>query len=183
MKKLSTILAIIFSLALTIGSISYAAEPSLVGKTVQKVVSIVLNGKETSVEGIVINGVTYAPVRNVGEMSGMKVKYEGGKVRLDSGTVSSQAGTSLIRINSLIEGKKRDIEINNRLLATATEALEKYSDHYVTEKVFEETGVKLEDSADYIRVTAEKERSSKEIELLTRDLVELEAIKVELTTE
>jgi len=88
MKKAiySSILAIVLLSSLTATAI--AATSSLVGKKVQSVVPVELNGKAIK-DAVVIDGVTYAPVRSLSDASGYVLSVEGGKVKMTtkSGTI------------------------------------------------------------------------------------------------
>lgn len=77
-----------FIVGLTCGAILMAtgsafAAGGLVGKEVQKEVSVQLNGAEVS-SGVIIDGSTYAPVRNISEAVGLDVSYTQGVVTLTS---------------------------------------------------------------------------------------------------
>lgn len=75
-----------FIAGLTLGAIIFAGVPAfagseLLGKEVEKEVSVTLNGEKVS-SGVIIEGSTYAPVRSISEAIGLGVSYEGGVVSL-----------------------------------------------------------------------------------------------------
>ncbi|WP_028546244.1 hypothetical protein [Paenibacillus taiwanensis] len=181
MKKLVAIS--LCSLVLVAGSVAYATGGSLIGKKVDKTVSVVVNGQKAKTEAVIIDGVTYAPVRTVGEMTGSTVKYEGGVVKVDSKKemIIPETTGQLNSLNQRIDQAKREIDGNNATIATANEMLGKYKAHYEKEKLFESTGIKYEDSEDYKRGLAEIEKSKGAIERVGKELADLERQKSELT--
>lgn len=74
-------LAILASLTVSV----YAAPNSLIGKKVQSVISVSVNGKVVK-DAIVIDGTTYAPVRSFSEAAGYTVTFERGGVNLNNQT-------------------------------------------------------------------------------------------------
>jgi hypothetical protein len=89
MKKTiySSLIALVFLLSLA--AIATAATTSLVGKKVQSTMSVELNGK-TIKDAIVVDGVTYAPVRSLADVSGYKLSIKGGKVSMTSEVATMQ---------------------------------------------------------------------------------------------
>lgn len=63
----------------------YAATNSLVGKKVQSVIAVVVNGQPIK-DAIVIDGVTYAPLRSFSEAAGYSISYDKGGVNLSNQT-------------------------------------------------------------------------------------------------
>lgn len=62
-----------------------AATSSLIGKKVQNVVTVTVNGK-TVKDAVVIDGTTYAPVRSFSEAAGYSISINKGGVNLNSQT-------------------------------------------------------------------------------------------------
>lgn len=178
-KKLSIILSV---LVLTFGSVSYAAGSSLIGKKVQTITTILFNGKQMNTDAIVIDGVTYAPVRSVAEMSGLTVKYEGGVVKMDGNNTAVTDEIKLSRISSRVTEINQIIESNQASLLILNQSLEKYKTYYAAEKLYESTGIKVEDSEDYKRVLTEITKSETQIQTLQKEFADLERQKAELTS-
>jgi len=63
----------------TVGATTYGAVNSLVGKKVQSEAPVIVNGTELG-NAIIIDGVSYLPVRKVSESLGIDVTYENKKV-------------------------------------------------------------------------------------------------------
>ncbi|MEK5415182.1 hypothetical protein [Paenibacillus sp. FSL L8-0708] len=82
MKKL--IIAFLTACVLITGSTAIAATSSLVGKKVAKEVNIEKNGVKSVQKAVIIDGVTYAPVRDIAESIGYSVTYKGDVVSLQS---------------------------------------------------------------------------------------------------
>lgn len=73
---------------LVLGSLTasvYAGTNSLIGKKVQSVISVTVNGKQVK-DAIVIDGTTYAPVRSFSEAAGYSIAFDKGGVNLKSQT-------------------------------------------------------------------------------------------------
>lgn len=104
MKKLvySSVAALFVLGSLTVGV--SAATNSLIGKKVQAVISVKVDGKQVK-DAIVIDGTTYAPVRSFSEASGYSVKIGKGEVLL----------TSPETINRTEEEVVAEIKIKNQL--------------------------------------------------------------------
>ncbi|WP_339323231.1 hypothetical protein [Paenibacillus sp. FSL W8-0194] len=85
MKKLiySSVIAIMTVASVT--AVASAAGSSLIGKKVQRVISLAVDGKAIK-DAVVIDGVTYAPVRSLSDAAGYALKVEGGSVELTTGT-------------------------------------------------------------------------------------------------
>ncbi|MBQ4899369.1 hypothetical protein KB559_11025 [Paenibacillus sp. Marseille-P2973] len=81
-----------------------AATNSLIGKKVQAVVSVKVDGKQVK-DAVVIDGTTYAPVRSFSEASGYSVKVSKGEVLL----------TTTETINRSEEEVVRELKIKNQL--------------------------------------------------------------------
>ncbi|MDK8182125.1 hypothetical protein [Paenibacillus sp. UMB4589-SE434] len=180
MKKI--IIGSLCFIILIAGSAAYAAGESLVGKKVTRTVEVIVNGQKTNAEAVVIDGVTYAPVRAVGEITGSTVKYEGGVVTLNN-TQGKEQTMNIVQVNSRISDINEAIPPYKRTVSVINENLEKLKGNYENEKIFEKTGIKFEDSADFKRGTNEIKRNESEIDKLQKELVVLEHLKKELNME
>jgi|SRR5690606_9993931 len=78
MKKLIIGICAVVALT-TLGATSYGSVASLVGKKVQSEALVIVNGAELG-NAIIIDGVSYLPVRKVSESLGVDVSYEDKKV-------------------------------------------------------------------------------------------------------
>lgn len=74
--------AIVAACVLLTGTSVLAASPSLVGKKVAKEVVIEKNGVKSAKKAVVIDGFTYAPVRDIAESAGYSVTFKGDVVIL-----------------------------------------------------------------------------------------------------
>lgn len=85
MKKIiySTIAGFVLLGSLTVSV--YAGTNSLIGKKVQSVISVKVDGK-TVKDAIVIDGTTYAPVRSFSEAAGYSITFDKGGVNLSNQT-------------------------------------------------------------------------------------------------
>lgn len=83
MKKriMLSLFSILIILSLT--TVTYAATQTLVGKKVQKVVSVDVDGKKVK-DAIVVDGTTYAPVRSFSEAAGYSLSIDKEVVKLQS---------------------------------------------------------------------------------------------------
>ncbi|GGG08705.1 hypothetical protein [Paenibacillus aceti] len=81
MKKLVYSLVASIVLVGSLTAVVSAATSSLIGKKVQGVIAVTVNGKAVK-DAVVIDGTTYAPVRSFSEASGYTVKVEKGEVQL-----------------------------------------------------------------------------------------------------
>ena len=70
--------------ALIFGGTSVLADSlSLVGKTVQKEVTVNFNGEPLAVKAIMVNNTTYLPIRMLGNLLGAKIEYKDGEVHME----------------------------------------------------------------------------------------------------
>lgn len=85
MKRIiySTIVGIAIAGCLSVSV--YAATNSLVGKKVQSVIAVIVNGQPIK-DAIVIDGVTYAPLRSFSEAAGYSISFDKGGVNLSNQT-------------------------------------------------------------------------------------------------
>ncbi|AZS17381.1 hypothetical protein [Paenibacillus lutimineralis] len=78
--------------ALLLGSltaVASAATNSLIGKKVQNVIGVTVNGKSVK-DAVIIDGTTYAPVRSFSEAAGYSLTIEGGTVKMASSDTQSE---------------------------------------------------------------------------------------------
>ncbi|WP_289354817.1 hypothetical protein [Paenibacillus sp. S-12] len=184
MKK-GIIVTIAVSLLLA-GSVAGAAGSSLIGKKVAKEVQIEVDGKKTKSPAVIIDGVTYAPVREVGEITGFAVTYKGGVVRMNStndtqeaAKVSEPTTESVGKIDNLLAGKRKEIQINEEDIKKREAAIEKSIKSYETFEIYK--GLKYEDSDAYKGDLKYIEDLKGKNETLTKEIAELERQKAELS--
>lgn len=80
MKKFSVV-AIVFILVVSVATVAIAdVQDSLVGKAVEGLYPVVLNGSTLAKQAIVIDGTSYLPVRAVAEALNMNVSFENNTV-------------------------------------------------------------------------------------------------------
>ncbi|MFF2015013.1 hypothetical protein [Paenibacillus sp. NPDC058177] len=117
MKK--SIITLVVACILVTGTSAVAATSSMVGKSVAKEVTIKKNGVSSAKKAIIIDGVTYAPVRDIAESAGYTVSYKGDVVELESvlkiGEEPSAASNDAVKVEistlkEKIEWYKKNIE-------------------------------------------------------------------------
>ncbi|GAA0397984.1 hypothetical protein [Paenibacillus motobuensis] len=86
-------------------AVASAATNSLIGKKVQGVIAVTVNGKAVK-DAVIIDGVTYAPVRSFSEAAGYSLKNEGGTVKL---TAEEDQLVEKIKTDDRINTLKRNI--------------------------------------------------------------------------
>lgn len=121
MFKFKKILSSIVIAALLVGgaSTAYTATSNLINQKVQQIVKVKVNGKQINSEGIVINGVTYVPMRAIGNEIGLSSSYKDGVVSMSSVNEgitdgSNDGGVSqeiIDAINKSIESYKGNIQM------------------------------------------------------------------------
>lgn len=79
-KTLYTAIASVLLLS-SLTAVAAAASSGLIGKKVQGLMSVELNGKPVK-DAIIIDGTTYAPVRSLSDAAGFNLAIEGGKVKV-----------------------------------------------------------------------------------------------------
>ncbi|WP_410770964.1 hypothetical protein [Fontibacillus sp. BL9] len=96
MKKIvySSIISLLLLGSLAVGV--SAATNSLIGKKVQSVVSVKVDGKQVK-DAVVIDGTTYAPVRSFSEASGYSVKVGKGEVILTAPETINRTEDEVVR--------------------------------------------------------------------------------------
>lgn len=185
MKK-SLIVTIAVSVLLA-GSAVAAAGTSLVGKKVAKEVQVEVDGKKTKNPAVIIDGVTYAPVREVGEITGRTVKYEKGVVVMKSvgepqETVSKHepSPNDLVSIDTSLAAKREEITNNEERIkgieAATKRTIERF-DYFNSQG----QGTKYEDSDAYKEDLKTIEDLKGKNETLTKEIAELERQKAELS--
>jgi len=103
MKKLIIGICVVVALT-TVGATTYGAVNSLVGKKVQSEAPVIVNGEELG-NAIIIDGVSYLPVRKVSESLGVDVSYEDKKVIVidEKKKLSAKIKSLTARIDELYE--------------------------------------------------------------------------------
>lgn len=92
-------------------AVVYAESTSLIGRKVQSEVVVTLDGEEIG-SVIIIDGVSYAPVRVIAEASGLKAGYKKGEVMLTSNDAGTITATEPINVEGLLKEKRRlEIEV------------------------------------------------------------------------
>lgn len=184
---------VLFFAGILAGTTAFAASSSLVGKKIEREVSIEVDGQKIETEAIVVNGTTYVPVRSVGEMSGYKVTYKGGVVRMQSSgeametTPDTNEGKEIPSpareedLDSQIKGKRNIMSSNNAEIEKQKAAIENSKKSFEEYAIYKEQGLKFEDSVTYkeaVKYIGELEAKN---ETLKREIEELERQKAELS--
>lgn len=73
MKKI--IVSFLLGAALTVSSSAFASSNSLIGKQIQNIFSVVLDGKKLENGAIIIDGTSYLPVREIAEKLNLDVDF------------------------------------------------------------------------------------------------------------
>ncbi|MFF2887857.1 hypothetical protein [Paenibacillus sp. NPDC057967] len=175
MKKALTLCLLILLLSST--AVIYADSKSLIGRTIKSEAAVTLNGKDIG-QALIIDGVSYAPVRVIAEASGLEVGYKKGEVILTTETdvtIDKQAADiEPVSIEAMQKEKKRlEIEsqtlsnyINDadKVIAIHKDALSKVDD--TLKETYEEMIDKAEEEkAGYQRRLAEIESRLAKIEV------------------
>lgn len=181
MKKVVIISAV--AMLLVAGSIA-AAGTSMVGKKVAKEVQIEVDGKRAKNAAIIIDGVTYAPVREVGEMTGRTVKYDGGIVKVQSGGGSLNESVKETPVNNeqisqQIDYKKERMELNRAEIARQEEIIEDSIKRYEESLMYRESNIKFTDTESYEYSKRKIETLTAENEKLQTEITELERQRAE----
>ncbi len=107
------IVAIILIITLTFASPVLADNASLIGRKISKEVKVIMLGQELEKKAILIDGVTYVPLRVVTEQLGLQAEFVNGKV------VVRNKSDELNLIELKIKNKKEEIsEANNKIKLT-----------------------------------------------------------------
>lgn len=105
MKK--SIIALLTACVLVTGTSAFAATSSLVGKKVAKEVVIEKNGVKSAKKAVIIDGVTYAPVRDIAEGAGYSVTYKGDVISLE--TVAEEVSSKEVDILKAEVSKQEEL--------------------------------------------------------------------------
>ncbi|MBR2567570.1 MAG: hypothetical protein IKE34_00060 [Paenibacillus sp.] len=110
------------------GTAVWASGSSLVGKKVERIVSLYVGDTKVNTDAIIIDGVTYAPVRKVGEITGLQVNYESGTVKLNrknAGDNSSNTSnlTRIEEINARLQANKEKMKSNSQSIGESEKKL------------------------------------------------------------
>ncbi|WP_195571504.1 hypothetical protein [Paenibacillus sp. 1001270B_150601_E10] len=163
------------------GTAVWASSSSLVGKKVEKMVSLYIGSTKVNTDAIIIDGVTYAPVRKVGEMTGLQVSYEDGAVKLNRKDTGGSGPSNLTRIeeiNAKIQANKEKMKANSESIGDSEKKLGELRSKYGKDQ----TG--LQNDKDYKyhlafvkAAKAENADIDKEIESLNKEKQKLLASK------
>lgn len=122
MKKIVYTSLICLLLLGSLTAVASAATNTLIGKKVQAVLAVTVDGKAVK-DAVVIDGVTYAPVRSFSEAAGYSLDIKGGAVNL---TTHEEQVVSEIKVNyriqtltSLIKQYELSISTNNEIIKDA----------------------------------------------------------------
>lgn len=184
MKK-SLIVTVAVSVLLA-GSVASAAATSLVGKKVAKEVQIEVDGKKTRSPAVIIDGVTYAPVREVGEMTGRTVKYEKGVVVMNSDDVTmgedaTQVKPSTQSIDNDIKYKREKLESNREEITRQEGIIADSTKRFEESLMYQKENIKFTDTESYTYSAKKIESLKAENESLEKEIAELERQKAELS--
>lgn len=174
MKKISLV---VIAFLLCAGT-AYASS-NVVGKKVDSVISVYKDGQKLNTEAVVINGVTYAPVRAVSEAVGVDVKYEGGKVTLSTSTANtSKIEEAITRKDDTIEATKKLIQTLNESITTLNGNLEEARKNYV-----EKPNTTFEDSHAYKVIMGDINTTQELLDKTQAELTKLQQEKAQLTAQ
>lgn len=139
MKKLiyTSIAAVIALSSLT--AVAAAASSGLLGKKVQGVIPVEINGK-TVKDAVIIDGTTYAPVRSLSDAAGFDLSIEGGKVKVTSNITPTNEDKVVIeqaKIKQKIQVLKNGIESNKESIRIAeSESIAQLEKRLAEEKAY-----------------------------------------------
>jgi hypothetical protein len=77
-------IGILIGVALTIGVSAHAEVASMIGKVVEGSFPMIINGAKAEKDGLVIDGTTYIPARNAGQMFGYDVSFVDSQVIMNA---------------------------------------------------------------------------------------------------
>ncbi|MGG1879356.1 copper amine oxidase [Paenibacillus cisolokensis] len=125
MKKwMYLLLGTVFGVFIALGGTVFADQVnSLIGKKVTGEMTVIVNGKELSEKGAVINGRTNAPVRAVVDAVGGELKLEGKTIHITTASEQTHDNSVLTpnKDNKYLNSSKSDLEelknsiLNNRI--------------------------------------------------------------------
>ncbi|WP_150131546.1 hypothetical protein [Paenibacillus sp. BIHB 4019] len=124
MKKL----VIGFILGLSLSMVGTAWASGLVGKTVGSEVKITMDGKSVG-SGVIIDGKSYAPVRDVTNAAGLSVTFKDGVVNMQSGTKTPNVLTTEQKIENVkkaIANTEKAIAAKKKLIAEQEQRIKYY---------------------------------------------------------
>lgn len=93
MKKLITTISAVLLVVLAATGVIAASSDNLVGKAIQGVFPVTVNGTALSQQAIVIDGTSYLPVRAVADALNLNVSFENNTVILESSAGANQNGS------------------------------------------------------------------------------------------
>lgn len=183
MKKnvIATLCAV--SLLVSAGSV-YAASGATINSKVSKIVNLFINDKKINTEAIVVNGVTYVPIRIVGNELNANVSYAGDEVRVKSRRDTSKE-LLVTNLKSRISSLTLQIMDLENMLEANKEQTETYLELYKknVESLGEAVAGKWEDSmyyTNYKSLVREKTNIEKKLDFYKSEKAELEQQLAEL---
>lgn len=173
MKKL--IVGIAASAMVLTGSVAYGATSSIIGAKVQGLFSVVVNGEKIS-DAVVINGLTYVPIRSLTDSIGGDIKVVGKTVSVVTPTQSPDVGLDerSIILKGKIYGFETEITKRERkitMLQTEISEVEKIIAGNDASPLYKDFGMVYREGQDY------KNSAAKIVELQ----VQVDAVKAEIT--
>lgn len=135
MKKLigTTIAAVILLSSLT--AVAAAASTGLIGKKVQALIPVELNGKVVK-DAVIIDGTTYAPVRSLSDAAGFDLSIEGGKVKVTTGATTDDSISKNLNVKYQIQVLQNQIEWNKELIKNTEQSIADFKNKIETEKAY-----------------------------------------------
>ncbi|GIQ63729.1 hypothetical protein PACILC2_22970 [Paenibacillus cisolokensis] len=164
-----------FSLLLVGTSVSASViKDAIIGKKVDGVAKVIVDGKALETNAITINGTSYVPVRALTEAVGGKVvRATSGTIELktESGdTVNPEIMAKKSNLETEINSRKREIEKAKERLALNQSIIDN-TDELVTTN----GKIPFEETEQYAKIVAEMERDQAKIKQLEAEIAELEA--------
>src|SRR5690606_30115990 len=87
-------------------AVIYADSASFVGRKIQSEAIVTLDGEEIG-SVLIIDGVSYAPVRVIAEASGLNAGYKKGEVMLTTNSTETSSASEPIDVDRLTKEKRR----------------------------------------------------------------------------
>lgn len=113
MSKFKKLIPVLLTVSLLFSGVALASNSKLLNSKVSKVVDLVVNKKKINTDAVIINGVTYVPIRAVGDVFSMNAEYKNSTVYLSSN--EEQQTNNEVQFDDGIENEKNNEElINNK---------------------------------------------------------------------
>lgn len=163
------------------GTTVLAAAPTLVGKKVAKEVTVRIDGEPTKSKAIIVNGVTYAPVREIGESSGYDVSYSGSIVDLES-TAKGVPGLEVPGFDDTVRAeqiaqREKAIEVHEAEIARLQQGIDYNVQMYAEIPMYRDTGLKYEDTDSYKETVERIKALDAKIIELRKEIEQFQATK------